>query len=287
MQPNIKIIYSPQCLEYGESGHPESPDRVGNSYQYLKKLGYEFIKPEPASETDILLVHSSDLVNQVKENNFYDPDTPNIDGIFAFALLSVGAAIKAVELVLNGEITLSLMRPPGHHATHDKLGGFCYFNNIAIAVKKIINKAKRIAIIDIDCHHGQGTQDIFQGDDNVLYVSLHQRGIYPGTGLSSGDNYLNYPLDVNTGPEKYLAVLRQALIKVKEFKPKLLAISTGFDTYKKDPLTGLALEIETYKKIGQTIAGLELPFFAVLEGGYSQDMPQCLHNFLKGLEKKI
>ncbi len=282
-----KIIYSLKCLEYGESGHPESPDRVRNSCQYLKKLGYEFIKPEPASETDILLAHSSDLVNQVKENNFYDPDTPSIDGIFAFALLSAGAAIKAAELALTGEITFSLMRPPGHHVTRDQLGGFCYFNNIAIAVKKIISKIKRVAILDIDCHHGQGTQDIFQGDDNVLYVSLHQRGIYPNTGLSSGDNYLNYPLDANTEPEKYLAVLKQALIKVREFKPDLLAISAGFDTYKKDFLTGLALEIETYEKIGQIIADLDLPVFAVLEGGYSQDIPQCLHNFLKGLEKKI
>lgn len=284
MQSKIKIIYSARCLEYSEPGHPESPDRVRNSYQYLKKLGYKFIKPEPAREADILLVHNQDLVNQVKQGSFYDPDTPNIPEIFSYALLSAGAAITTATLTLSGDNTFSLMRPPGHHATRDQLGGFCYFNNMAIAVKKIINKVKRIAIVDIDCHHGQGTQDIFQGDDNVLYVSLHQRGIYPGTGLASSNNGLNYPLDANTGPKEYLTVLSEAMEQIKKFKPNLLAISVGFDTYKKDSLTGLALEIETYEKIGQILAQFKLPLFAVLEGGYSQDMPQCIHNFLKGLE---
>ena len=105
-----------------------------------------------------------------------------------------------------------------------------------------------------------------------MYVSLHQRGIYPGTGLSSDDNYVNYPLDVGTGPDEYLTIFKQALEEVKKFKHNLLAISIGFDTYKNDPLTGLALEIETYKKIGQMIAGLGMPLFAVLEGGYNHNI---------------
>ncbi len=287
MSRKIKIIYSPKCLEYSGLDNPETPERIKSSYQYLKKLDYEFVEPGLATEADILLVHNQGLINQVKDNSFYDPDTPNIPGIFSYALLSAGGAVTAATLACRNKSAFSLMRPPGHHATRDKLGGFCYFNNIAVAVKKIINKIKRIAIIDIDCHHGQGTQDIFQGDNNVLYISLHQRGIYPGTGLSSNDNYVNYPLDVGTGPEEYLTIFKQAIDEVKIFKPNLLAISAGFDTYKNDPLTGLALEMETFKKIGQIIAGLGLPLFAVLEGGYSQDMPQCLYNFLKGLEKKI
>jgi acetoin utilization deacetylase AcuC-like enzyme len=285
MQSKIKIIFSVRCLEYGKPGHPESPERVRSSYQYLKELGYDIIEPKAATEKDILLAHSQKLINQVKQGTFYDLDTPNIPGIFNYALLAAGGAIKAAELSLEGSIAFSLMRPPGHHAGRNQLGGFCYFNNIAIAVKKIIPKVKRAAILDIDGHHGQGTEDIFQGEPNVLYVSLHQRGIYPGTGLKSNNNCLNYPLGAGAGPDEYLAILEQALKQVKKFKPRLLAVSAGFDTYQGDPLIGLSLEIGIYEKIGQKIIKIGVPLFAVLEGGYSQSMPQCLHNFLKGLEK--
>jgi acetoin utilization deacetylase AcuC-like enzyme len=280
-----KIIYSPFCLEYFSPSHPEAPARIKNSWQYLQKKGCQFIKAQPAPEADLLLVHSKDLVEQVKQNKFFDADTPNIADIFQYALLSAGASIKAAQLALDNQTAFSLMRPPGHHATRSSLGGFCYFNNIAIAIKKVINIIKRIAIVDIDCHHGQGTQDIFQGQTDILYISLHQRDIYPGTGLSSTNNCLNYPLGIGAREKEYLAVLDQALEHLKKFKPNLLAISAGFDTYKNDPLAGLSLELETYKKIGQELKKFNLPIFAVLEGGYSEDLPQCIYNFLQGLEK--
>jgi acetoin utilization deacetylase AcuC-like enzyme len=174
------------------------------------------------------------------------------------------------------------MRPPGHHATKNNPGGFCYFNNIAIAVKKLLLKGQRVAILDIDCHHGNGTQDIFLGNDNTLFVSLHQVPLYPGTGLSPEKNCLNFPLAQGTDEKVYLSTFETAIKEVNKFKPDAIAVSAGFDTYRNDPLTGLNLEKSTYKKIAKIISSLNLPRFAVLEGGYSDDLPECIYNFLTG-----
>lgn len=281
----VKIIYSPQCLEYQAAGHPESPDRVAQSVILLKKKRYQFLKPEPCLDQDILLVHDQALLNQVKENDFFDPDTPNLAKMYDHAKLAVGAAIKAADLAWSGETSFSLMRPPGHHAGRSFLGGFCYFNNLAVAVKKILTQAERVAILDIDCHHGNGTEDIFLGQSKVLYVSLHQSPFYPGTGLESKLNVINFPLPAGTNEESYFEKLDLALEKIKAFKPKLLAVSAGFDTYQGDPLTQLGLEITSYQLIGQKIASLSLPVFSVLEGGYAQHLPQCIDSFLSGLSK--
>lgn len=279
----IKIIFSPYCLKYFSPNHPESPYRIESSFLYLKERGYSFVRPEPATEKDILLVHTKTLLKKIKTNNFFDPDTPNLPRIFRYALFSIGGAIKAAQLSLKEKKTFSLMRPPGHHATKNMPGGFCYFNNIAVAVEKVIKKIKRVAILDIDCHHGQGTEDIFFGRKDVFYFSLHQRSIYPGTGLQTHKNCLNFPLDSGTKPKEYLELFNRGLVKVREFKPKLIAVSAGFDTYKDDPLTSLELDLQTYKIIGEKLNKLNLPLFAVLEGGYSSDLSKCIYYFLEGL----
>lgn len=280
----MKIIYSPKCLEYWSPGHPESPDRVGKSAQFLKDKGYEFVAPEPCSDNDILLAHDKKLLDSVKSESFLDVDTPAIKGIYEYAKVSAGGAILAAEIALNGEKSFSLMRPPGHHAGRSFLGGFCYFNNIAIALAKSLENADNVAILDIDCHHGNGTQDIFLGNSRVLYISLHQSPFYPGTGLRSEFNVLNFPLPAGTGEDIYLEKLDTALTKIKQFKPDLLGISAGFDTYKHGPLTQFGLDLDSYTKIGKKIIALNIPMFSVLEGGYSQDLPQCIDNFLQGLE---
>ena len=280
----MKIIYSPHCLEYQTIGHPESPARVKSSAVFLKKKGYQFITPKPCLEQDILLVHDQTLVQQVQKNDFFDPDTPNLE-MYGHAQLAVGAALEAAALAWSGESSFSLMRPPGHHAGRSFLGGFCYFNNLAVAVKKIMAQAGRVAILDIDCHHGNGIEDIFLGHSKVLYVSLHQSPLYPGTGLESKLNVINFPLPAGANEEKYLKTLDLALEKIKAFKPKLLAVSAGFDTYQGDPLTQMGLEISSYQIIGQKIAGLSLPVFSVLEGGYAQSLPECIDSFLIGLSK--
>jgi len=282
----MKIFYSPKCLEYSQPGHPESPARVSAAYNYLKEKGLEFMKPQPCTDRDILLAHTPALIESVRKENFLDLDTPAFAGIFDIAKLAAGSAIDAAMYCLNtGEKTFSLMRPPGHHATKNNLGGFCYFNNIAIASLKAKEKVGKIAIVDFDCHHGNGTEDIFLGNKDFLYLSLHQSPLYPGTGLGSRENCINYPLSAQTSPAEYLSVLEQGLEKVQKFGPDLLAISAGFDTYKLDPITSFSLEKETYWKIGRMLAGLQKPAFSILEGGYSRDLAGCIYEFLTGLEE--
>jgi len=280
----MKIFFSKECLEYSQPGHPESPLRVSTCYEYLKKEGFEFREPSLCSEKDILLVHNGRLLLELKNEDFFDADTPALANIFHYAVLSAGSAIDAALFSLNGENSFSLMRPPGHHATKDNLGGFCYFNNIAIATMRAKEKVGKVAIVDLDCHHGNGTQDIFLGRKDIIYVSLHQSPLYPGTGLKSQENCFNYPLAADTSPTSYLNILNEALDNVIKFNPDLVAVSMGFDTYKLDPLTSLSLEKETYLKIGRILSGLKKPLFSVLEGGYNTgDMPECLSSFLDGV----
>jgi len=282
----MKIFYSPKCLGYSQPGHPESPVRVSAAHNYLKEKRYEFTEPNFCTDDDILLAHTPALLDSVRKENFLDFDTPAFTGIFNIAKLAAGSAIDAAMHCLNtGEKAFSLMRPPGHHATRNNLGGFCYFNNIAIASLKAKEHAGKVAIVDFDCHHGNGTEDIFLGDKSFLYISLHQSPLYPGTGLRSMENCINYPLSAQTSPAEYLSVLDQGLEKVEKFNPDLLAISAGFDTYKHDPITSFSLEKDTYNKIGRMLAGMNKPSFSILEGGYSSDLAECIFEFLTGLEE--
>jgi acetoin utilization deacetylase AcuC-like enzyme len=281
----MKIFYSPKCLEYSQPGHPESPERVQSTSHYLEEKGFEFREPEPCTEEDILLAHTSKLLENVKKENFFDFDTPAFSGIYDLARLSAGSAIDAAAHCLNNEEkAFSLMRPPGHHATKNELGGFCYFNSIAIASLKAMGNIGKAAIVDFDCHHGNGTEDIFIGKKDFLYLSLHQSPLYPGTGLKNRGNCMNYPLPAHTSPNEYLSALGEGLKEVVKFSPDLLAISAGFDSYKLDPITNLTLEKETYREIGMMLSSLKKPTFAVLEGGYSRDLAECVYQFLSGLE---
>jgi len=285
----MKILFSKKCLEYWQSGHPESPERVEKTFELLEGK-FEFLEPGPCSEKDLLSVHEKNYVETVKKEEIYDSDTPNLPDIFDYAKLSVGSAIKTMKIALEGEKTFSLMRPPGHHAgrngraLHAPSLGFCYFNNIAIATKMALNSLKKVAIIDIDCHHGNGTQDIFFGDKNVLYVSLHLNDFYPGTGRISEKNCINFPLPFGIDEKTYFENFNLALKEVKKFNPDLIAVSAGFDGHKNDSLTmgGLGLNEESYRKIGELIVSLKKPSFAVLEGGYGIEFPKSVYEFLRG-----
>lgn len=275
----MHIFFSEKCLEYKIPYHPESPERVKNAYDYLKEK-YQFKEPTLCEEKDILLVHTKEHIARVKNLDFYDPDTPPIPNIYEYAKLSIGGAIQSARETNS----FLLLRPPGHHAGKNFLGGFCYFNNMAIAVTKVLPKYKKIAILDIDGHHGNGTEDIFKEMAAVLYVSLHQYPAYPGTGLTSSKNIKNFPLPPGTDTKKYLKTFEKAVEKIQEFKPSLLAISAGFDTYKEDPLLQLNLELETYHKMGRILNELKLPFFAILEGGYTEKLGGAIDNLLRGLK---
>ena len=158
------------------------------------------------------------------------------------------------------------------------------FNNIAVACAKALKHVERIAILDIDCHHGNGTQEIFLGNPRVMFVSLHKYGaFYPGTGGVSEDNCLNYPFRRPVEDKEFLQALREALERIEEFDPDLIAVSAGFDAHRDDPVGALMLSEEAYKKIGQMISEMGRKTFAVLEGGYGRHFPECVWNFLSGL----
>lgn len=281
----MKIIYSEKAVEYNIPGHPEAPFRVKKTKEFLEKTGMKFVSPNKAKEKDILSAHTEELLNLVKSENFFDADTPAFKGVYENAMLSAGAAIDASDYAMKNEFAFSLMRPPGHHAGRNSLGGFCYFNNIAVAVKKLLTSQSKVAILDIDVHHGNGTQDIFLGDEKVLFVSLHQVPHYPWTGFNSEKNCINFPLSAGTDETAYLKTLDTAIEKIKNFSPKIVGISVGFDTYHADPLANLNLKKDSYKKIAKKIGEIKAGKFAVLEGGYSQDLPELIGNFLEGIEQ--
>jgi acetoin utilization deacetylase AcuC-like enzyme len=279
----MKIVFSSKCLGYDSPGHPESSERVRKTYEFLRKSKkFEFVKPEECSRQDLLLVHSEKLIDKIKHGKFVNFETPPLPDIYNYAKLSVGGAVLAMDLALREGNSFSLMRPPGHHAGKANFEGFCYFNNIAVAVSKALKRVKKVAILDIDVHHGNGTQEIFLGNRKVIYVSLHQYGFfYPGTGKHSEGNCHNYPLDSGTGEGEYLEKLEVGVEKIRGFNPDLIAVSAGFDTFEKDPLAGLKLTMESYSKISKMISDLGKPKFAVLEGGYSKRLPECVYSFLK------
>jgi acetoin utilization deacetylase AcuC-like enzyme len=289
------IIYSPRCLDYAAPGHPENPERVRSAVALLHKEFHTWVTPAPCTDEDILRVHTPEILAAVRTGTFADADTPFFPEIFEIAKLSAGAAILAADRALEGRPAVSLMRPPGHHAERNRIMGFCYFNNIAIAVARLLEEGriKRAAVLDFDCHHGNGTEDIFRSDDRVLFVSLHQSPCYPGTGSSTQENCVNYALPPGTGPETFLAALDQGLRRICDFRPDILAVSAGFDAYKGDPITHMGLEIDTFYDIGRRVADFTvsadapvLPCFAVLEGGYSRDFARCVDAFVTGWERR-
>jgi acetoin utilization deacetylase AcuC-like enzyme len=282
----VNIFYSSACLGYEKPGHPESPERVRVTADLLIRSGYHFLEVEPCTPEEILRVHQKNMFESVQNGSFVDADTPILPGILDHALRAAGAAIQACRSAVRGESSFSLMRPPGHHAAKNRVMGFCYFNNMAVAVTDHLfrHPAARIAVLDMDCHHGNGTEDIFWGNPNVLFVSLHQSPCYPGTGLASRGNCLNYPMPPDTGEKEYMTVLESTFEKIAAFDPVLIGVSAGFDTYKNDPLTQFGLEIASYHQIAKTILGLHKPVFALLEGGYSKELPECILKFIEGLK---
>jgi acetoin utilization deacetylase AcuC-like enzyme len=278
-----KIIFSEKCLHYG-SWHIEGPERVRKAYEILKEKGYEFLAPEPASEEDLLKAHDMDYVWNLKKGLVEDPDTPAYDNIYEFARLSAGGAILAAKV--GG---FSIMRPPGHHcgkngaALEAYTRGFCYLNNIAVAVKYL---DKPTLILDIDGHHGNGTQEIFQGDSKVMYVSLHRYPHYPGTGNTSEGNVLNFPLWADCGDSVYLETLDKALSRIDIGRFEVVAVSAGFDSHVGD-LASLGLTEKGYERIGKKIAQLGKPTFFALEGGYEgESIGNDIDHLLRAYETK-
>jgi len=271
-------------------GHPEKIDRVTaviENFKILDNRNLVWKKPSSFEQSILIKTHTKDYIKQVNLSfpqsglKFLDGDTVVSPGSKDATKDAVGSIISAIDGVEKKEFknAFCCVRPPGHHAEKEKAMGFCIFNNVAVGANYLIEKYKykKIAIIDFDVHHGNGTQDIFYNDKNVLYISTHQYPYYPGSGSEkeSGkyNNVLNIPLEAGTTGNEYLNAYEKVLDKLKEFKPEFLLFSAGFDAHIDDPLAQLRLSSEDFYKITKRTLEVSKPFcngniVSILEGGY-------------------
>jgi acetoin utilization deacetylase AcuC-like enzyme len=287
----MKIITDETCAGYSRHGHPERPVRITATAERLRhqtELPVAWLAPANISDEPILRAHTPEMLARLEVPQDFDADTPFFENIFGFARVSAAAALNALKCARNGENAFSLMRPPGHHATREQSMGFCYLNNLAIAVlEAAATGAKRIAVFDFDVHHGNGTEDILLNRPGVEFFSVHQHPAYPNTGVENrGRNCFNYPVAPGAPRATWRATYTHALGDLKHFRPDLVAVSAGFDAYARDPLAEGALLAEDFHWLGRELRTLNIPFFSLLEGGYSRDLPELILAYLKGVEGK-
>ena len=272
------------------NGHPEKIDRVTAVIDNFKKLNNKNLiwkKPSNFDQSILIKTHSSEYINQVNQSfpkngfAFLDGDTVVSPGSKEAIKDAVASIITAIDCVQNKEFknVFCPVRPPGHHAEKDKAMGFCIYNNVAVGANYLIEKYKlnKVAIIDFDVHHGNGTQDIFYENEKVLYISTHQYPFYPGTGANNEkgkhNNILNIPLPAGTNSEEYMNAYEHVLKKLREFKPEFLLFSAGFDAHQDDPLAQFKLKSKDFYDITKRTLevinkSINNKVVSILEGGY-------------------
>jgi len=317
------IIFSQRYLLHktGED-HPESPTRLRAIMHGIKQSGLLenkrclLIEPQAASLNELQRVHSSGYINWIKEfcqngGGLLDEETGTVVSpeSFAVARLAAGGAIKAVNMVMQEELrnAFVISRPPGHHANRDHASGFCIFNNVALAAKHLVDEfsLKRVLILDVDAHHGDGTQEIFFDTDEILYISLHEdpsefpeSGFAHEVGRGKGKGYtVNIPLPFGTMDPAYWKAIKSIVIPIiRQYRPEFILVSAGFDGYFRDTLSELSLSAYIYPKIFQVIMDLAHNFsgdklVAVLEGGYRfrflRNIVPVIISQMAGIEAKI
>ena len=272
------------------NGHPEKVDRVTAIINNFKKLNNKNLiwkKPSKYKKKILENTHNKDYINFVEKSfpekglSFLDGDTIISPGSKEATADAVGSIITAIDGVQNKEFhnAFCAVRPPGHHAERNKAMGFCIYNNVAVGAHYLLEKYKfnKVAIIDFDVHHGNGTQDIFYDNEKVLYISTHQYPYYPGTGgekeKGKYNNIFNIPLPAGTTSEEYLNAYEFVLKKIKEFKPEFILLSAGFDAHKDDPLAQFQLTSKDFYNLTKRTLNLaklycEGKVVSILEGGY-------------------
>ena len=243
---------------------------------------WEWRAPVAATDEMLLQAHTRAHLDRVKSaTQDFDADTAAHPGIYEHAARAAGASVAVARAALAGGRAFSLMRPPGHHAMRDRAMGFCYFSNIVVAaLDALANGAERVAIWDFDAHHGNGTEDIAANNPRIMFASIHQFPGYPGTGTRSFANIHNFPVAPLTPRAEHVAEVRRGLDRLMTFKPDLLLVSAGFDAYAGDPITEMTLEPEDFATFGAWLRDASIPAVAILEGGYSDELPELIDAFL-------
>jgi acetoin utilization deacetylase AcuC-like enzyme len=287
----IRLYTHPACLEHKPGkGHPESPSRLKAVLKGLDQdrfAALDRVEAPRATRRQLLRVHTPEHLARVlgttpgEDGLRLDDDTVISPGSAEAALRAAGAVVAAVDAAMAGACAHAFcaVRPPGHHATANAPMGFCLFNNVAVAAAHALRKhrLKRVAIVDFDAHHGNGTQDIFAREPKVLYVSSHQSPLYPGTGPANEcgvGNIVNAPLPPGTGSRDFRQIWDGLLLpRLHDYRPQLVLVSAGFDAHRLDPLAQLELETEDYAWLGERLVQLARAhannrLVSSLEGGY-------------------
>jgi acetoin utilization deacetylase AcuC-like enzyme len=284
----IALLTNPEQSRHHAEGHPERPERVIAILEAIAVSGLQ-LRPEPAlpaAESLIQQIHDPGYVAMLDRaaasgGGYLDPDTYLTPDSMVAARTAAGAMVEGVERVLHGRVqhAVALVRPPGHHAERARAMGFCLVNNVAVGIAAAREKnVRRIAVLDFDVHHGNGTQHSFEHDPEVFYASTHQYPFYPGTG-SAGErgahgNVLNVPLASGSGDRAFLDAWEKTIGPALDaFKPELLLVSAGFDAHRDDPLAGLEVTTDGYRELtrlinGWAMADCEGRTVWALEGGY-------------------
>ena len=288
---SVVLIHSDRFAEHQTPpGHPERPERAevfDVIAERWRPRGAEIVAPRAATHEQLERVHDAEYVRRISETTGsavkLDPDTFTSPESYEIALLAAGAAVDAVDRVMGDPhaAAIALVRPPGHHAERGRAMGFCLFNNVAVAASHArANGAGRVAVVDYDVHHGNGTQHIFEADPSVLYISTHQFPYYPGTGAADEVGYgagrgftVNVPLEVGAVDEDYqIAFAEVVLPLLRQFKPNVLIVLAGFDAHERDPLGGMRLSTDAFAamtlelRAAAEACGSRLAI--VTEGGY-------------------